>query len=132
MKKFKLFVLALAGLGIAGVVADAPSAKAQGYYDDGYRPAGHRHYDQGYYDRYTYRPKHRRPKYDSCRALIRASGVGNIIPAIARVNAIKAWQREARAVYGKNFSWRAAKANSINCEPYGVSTRCTAKARPCY
>lgn len=135
MKKVLFLALALAGFGAAGAVSLAPqAAQAQGYFDgnnDRYNQDDG--YDQGYRDgrsdaRNYYK---RKRKSDSCKALIRASGVGNIVPGIARINAIKAWQRETRAVYGRSFNWRAAKANSVICEPYGISTRCTAKARPC-
>ncbi len=140
MKKVLFLVLALTGLGVAAPVALAPAAQAQGYYDDDNAgPPRYGRYDERRYsDRYDrpYRPYRHyykpRPKSDGCKALIRASGLGNVLPGIARINAIRAWQREVRAVYGRSFSWNAAKANSVTCEPYGISTRCTAKARPCF
>jgi hypothetical protein len=120
MKKFALFALALAGLGLSGAMPSVPQAQAQGYYDD----------DDDYRrDRYYRRHHHR--TYDRCKATIRGTGVGNIVPAIARINAKKAWKREARAVYGVNYDYDSAKSRSISCDAYGISTRCTASGRPC-
>jgi hypothetical protein len=132
VKKAFLFVLALASLAVMGAAAFAPQANAQGYYDG--PPRYGRYDDRRYYDdRYAPRPYYRPRPRDNCRALIRASGLGNVLPGIARANAIRAWQRETFAVYGRQYSYSAAKAKSINCvpSPSGIALRCTASGRPC-
>jgi hypothetical protein len=66
-----------------------------------------------------------------CRDTIRATGVGNVLPAIARHNAIRAWNREVRSVYGPGFSWSNTRNSRVECERVKLTVRCTAKARPC-
>jgi hypothetical protein len=132
--------VALLALAAAGFVA---SAEAQPYYggggydrpryddrDDRYGPPPGYGYRRPYYDdrddyRY-YRPRPQRPS-DGCLATIRATGVGNIFPGVARLNATLAWRREVQAVYGFNASWASARNKSITCS----GTRCTASGRPC-
>jgi hypothetical protein len=116
----------------------ARMANAQGYSDDDDYRYRRRHYDQDRSDRYDdrysnyYRYRHHRNYgYEGCRATIRATGIGYPIGAFSRNSAIKAWRREAQAVYGRDFSWSAARGQSMNCEPYLATLRCTATARPC-
>jgi hypothetical protein len=116
----------------------ARTANAQGYSDDDDYRYRRRHYDQDRSDRYDdrysnyYRYRHHRNYgYEGCRATIRATGIGYPIGAFSRNSAIKAWRREAQAVYGRDFSWSAARGQSMNCEPYLATLRCTATARPC-
>lgn len=66
-----------------------------------------------------------------CGATIRATGLGNVIPGIARINAIQAWKREVRSVYRLTYKWSDARRRSISCRGVGITTRCTARARPC-
>lgn len=144
MKRLLICVLALTAAVFTTDYSVSP-AQAQSYYDDDdygprrYRPR--RYQDDGY----GYRPyQYRRPRYyddsyarprrrvsDGCRALIRATGKGHLVPAISRNSAILAWRREAQAVYGRDFSWGAAKGTSITCSPYIATLRCTASGRPC-
>src|SRR5262249_18344214 len=100
------FVLAFSTAVLSSIGAVAvSSAQAQGYYDDdGYRHRPHR-YDGD-------------ERYDRCRALIRATGVGYPFGIMSRNSAIKAWRRETQAVYGRDFSWAGARGQSIECEPY--------------
>ncbi len=115
-------LLSIAALLSFGAVA-VPTAHAQGYDDDGYRYR-HRRYDDDRYDGGYER--HRR-----CRPLIRSTGVGYLLGAFSRNSAIKAWKREAEAVYGQDFKWSMARDKSIECGPYLAVIRCTAAARPC-
>jgi len=119
-----MFALA-ALLGIASMQGLAVNAAhAQGYYrdDDDYRP---RRRDDD--DRY----RERRYEGDRCRDTIRSTGVGYPFIGISRNSAIKAWRREAQAVYGRDFNWSLARNKFITCEPYLAVQRCTASGRPC-
>ncbi len=142
--KTNMMKAAAATLLAIGVAGFAASVQAQPYYGGGYdRPSYRDQYDNNYgpppryrddyrngyngYDRpYYYQPRPRKPS-DGCLATIRATGVGNVFPGIARLNATLAWRREVQAVYGYRASWATAKNKSIEC----FGTRCTAKARPC-
>ncbi len=123
MKKLAVILAGMLALGTAVLVASAGARAGQYYDDDNYHSRSDSHYEGRDYDRSPY--------YDRCKATIRATGLGNILPAIARVNAIYAWKREVRSVYGESADWSDARAKSIVCEGVGVTTRCTARARPC-
>lgn len=112
----KLFFSLIAFATAVSVLAVAPgAARSQGYNDD---------------DDYRYRYRRYR-HYDRCHATIRATGVGYPFSGISRSSAIKAWRREAEAVYGRDFNWSNARDTYISCEPYKLVIRCTASARPC-
>ncbi len=119
MKKLMaaLGVITVAGL---GSMTAAPEADAQGY---------HSRNESRYEYNYS-RPRPQRPS-DGCRAVIRGTGVGNIVPGIARINATRAWSREVRSVYGPGFRWSDAKGKQVECERVKFTVRCTARARPC-
>lgn len=143
----KYLAAAMLALGVSGAMA---AAQAQPYdsndYNDRYERPSYR-YDNDYRDnrddryrepsyRDRYNDRYDRPRYykpyakkrsDGCLATIRATGVGNVFPGIARLNATLAWRREVQSVYGFRASWVSAKNKSMEC--YG--TRCTAKGRPC-
>lgn len=119
MKKLMaaLGAFTLAGL---GAISTAPEASAQGY---------HSRNESRYEYNYS-RPRPQRPS-DGCGATIRATGVGNVITGIARLNATRAWNREVRSVYGPSYSWSNAKSKAVECERVKLTVRCTAKGRPC-
>ncbi len=120
MKKLVFALLALGSTAFlsAGVTT---VAQAQGYdrfdRDDDY--------DRNTYRRYQYR------HYSSCRATIRATGIGYPVGALSRSSARKAWRREAESVYGRDYRWQDARDQRVTCEPYKLTVRCTASARPC-
>jgi hypothetical protein len=117
MKKLVLALMVLGGVAApsAGVTS---LAQAQGYdrYDDS---------DGNRYRRYKY------PHYAKCQATIRAVGVAYPVEALSRASATKFWRREAQSVYGREYSWQNARDKRFDCEPYKLTIRCTASARPC-
>lgn len=135
MKKIIASCLLLLAAVVSFDTITARTVQAQGYSDDDDYRDRRRHYEHDRYDdRYSdyYRYRHRRNSgYEGCRATIRATGIAYPIGAFSRNSAIKAWRREAQAVYGRDFNWSAARGQSMNCEPYLATLRCTASARPC-
>jgi hypothetical protein len=106
----KAVVIAVAGL--ASLYGAAVSgARAQAYYDNGSSA-----------DLYG---------NAACYSMISATGLGYPFGIGSRHSAIKAWQRQAWALYGSNFSWSRAEKPYIDCAPYLATIRCTASARPC-
>ncbi len=112
-------IIALACLAILPCLGSV--ANAQDYGGDGYY--SHRHHNDE--NRYDGRWHH------GCRATVRATGVGYPFGLFSHNSAIKAWKREAQAVYDTDFTWADAKDRSIECKPYLAVIRCTAIARPC-
>ncbi|MDX2263661.1 MAG: hypothetical protein NW215_01635 [Hyphomicrobiales bacterium] len=118
----KKLIAALGLIASAGAlsVSGAQDASAQGYHSR----------NESRYEYNYYRPRPPRPS-DGCLGVIRATGVGNVIAGIARINATRAWNREVRSTYGPGFSWAAAKNQQVECERVKLTVRCTARARPC-
>ena len=69
-----------------------------------------------------------------CRDTVRAAGSANLVPAIARHSAIKAWKHEVTALYGRRFSdWANARnAHVIRDDNDGAMARYVVKAQPCH
>lgn len=73
---------------------------------------------------------------DDCREVVKASasapGTGPIGKLRARERAISAWRQRVAARYGGRFTtWLKAHQRSVDCNPIGDRTRCTAEAFPC-
>ena len=95
------------------------------------RPANAQGYDDGYRRRYRAYGEDRYDGYRRCQATVRATGIGYPFGIFSRNSAIKAWRREAQAVYDTDFAWTYARDKFIECKPYLAVIRCTAIARPC-
>jgi len=73
---------------------------------------------------------------DDCREVVRASasvpGTGPIAKVRARERAISSWRQRVAARHGGRFTtWLKAHQRTVDCNPMGTRTRCTAEAFPC-
>jgi hypothetical protein len=125
IKASKAVMIAMAGLAALYCPA-VSSASAQGYYDRGSN--GEQSRPDGWYDNGTRAEPY---GYATCHSIISATGLGYPFGIGSRHSAIKAWQRQAWALYGHDFAWSRAETPNIDCAPYLATIRCTASARPC-
>ncbi len=123
MKKLVLALMALGSVvSLSAGVTQVAQAQSYDRYDPNDSRYGRSSDDN---DRYRYR------RYSGCHATIRATGIAYPVAALSRSSARKAWRREAELVYGRDFNWNDARSQNITCEPYKLTIRCTATARPC-
>lgn len=142
----KLFVKLGAAAAVMACALTAGAAMAQPYDDPGYdaiQRQRHRAfcYNHPYAERCTrYRRRmHRaRPYYrreSRCvGSMVHSVGKAWIPRGMARRSAIKAWEKETRVEFGRQYaSWDSARSKSITCGPSGTGfgKLCEAKGRPC-
>ncbi|HKJ62441.1 MAG TPA: hypothetical protein VKA94_10695 [Hyphomicrobiales bacterium] len=153
----KLFSLKLTVLALAGLLAASSGAQATGLYDadsietfpnfsssndDDYEDYCDEHPYASRCDDYREERREERREYrhykkrkavsHRCAALIRAVGKRNLVKVFARNSARFAWNRETRAVHGRQYAnWNNAENAHITCTLHGLLFSCTAKATPC-